>query len=99
VLIYYINGLGGKSSSPSIKIYHIMSQELERAAQIPADKGSWIEPVQVYTQEYTIYLANLIHVDSRAVIKVVYGTTLACFPNKESVDRVERQIARQQEQK
>jgi hypothetical protein len=70
-----------------------MSQELERAAQIPADKGSWIEPVQVYTQEYAIYLANLIHVDSRAVIKVVYGTTLACFPNKETVDQVERQIA------
>ena len=69
------------------------------APRRPPDKGSWIEPVQVYAQEYAIYLANLIHVDSRAVIKVVYGTTLACFPNKETVDRVERQIARQQEQK
>ena len=61
------------------------------------DRGTWIEPVQVYTQEYALYVANLIHNDSRAVIKVVrYGITLACFPNKETVDRVERQIARQQ---
>jgi hypothetical protein len=29
---------------------------------------------------------------------VRYGITLACFPNKETVDRAERQIARQQEQ-
>ena len=62
-------------------------------------KGAWIEPVQVYTQEYALSVANLIHVDSKAVIKVVrYGITLACFPNKETVDRVERQIARQNEQ-
>jgi hypothetical protein len=65
----------------------------------PSDKGSLIEPVQVYTQEYALYVADLIHADSRAVIKVVrYGITLACFPNKETVDRVERQIARQKEQ-
>jgi hypothetical protein len=63
------------------------------------DKGAWIEQVQVFTQQYAIYLANLIHKDSRAVIKVVrYGSALAAFPNPETVERIERQIARQQEQ-
>jgi hypothetical protein len=65
----------------------------------PLDEGRWIEPVQVYTQQYALYVANLIHTDTRAVIKVVrYGITLASFPNKETVDRVERQIARQKAQ-
>ncbi len=33
---------------------------------------------QVYTQEYALYVANLIHKDSRAVKKVVrYGLNLA----------------------
>lgn len=63
------------------------------------DTGKWIEPVQVYTQQYALYVANLIHNDSRAVIKVVrFGIALASFPNKETVERVDRQIARQQEQ-
>lgn len=62
-------------------------------------KGSWIEPIQAYTQEYALYVANLIHNDSRAVIKVVrYGIPLACFPDEITVQRVEQQIARQQEQ-
>ncbi len=62
-------------------------------------KGLWIEPVQVYTQEYALYVANLIYKDSRAVIKVVrYGIPLACFPDEITVQRVEQQIARQQEQ-
>jgi hypothetical protein len=62
-------------------------------------KGSWIEPVQAYTQEYALYVANLIHNDSKAVIKVVrYGINLACFPDEKTVQLVERQIARQQEQ-
>ncbi len=61
-------------------------------------KGLWIEPVQVYTQEYPLYVANLIHNDSRAVIKVVrYGIPLACFPDEKTVKIVERQIARQEE--
>ena len=63
-----------------------------QAPRKPSDKGVWIEPIQASTQEYAIYAANLIHSDSRAVIKVVrYGITLACFPNKETVDRIERQ--------
>ena len=61
-------------------------------------KGLWIEPVQVYTQEYALYVANLIHNDSHAVIKVVrYGIPLACFPDEKTVQLVERQIARQEE--
>lgn len=60
------------------------------------DEGRWIEPVQAYTQEYAPYVAILIHQASRSVIKVVrYGITMACFPNKETVERFERQIARQ----
>jgi hypothetical protein len=62
-------------------------------------RGQWIEPLQAYTQEYALYIANLIHKDSRAVIKVVrYGISIACFPDEITVQRVERQIARQQEQ-
>jgi hypothetical protein len=78
---------------------HPFSIDIWNAPHRPTDKGSWIEPMQVYTQEYAIYDTNLVHADSRAVIKVVrFGITLACFPNKETVDRVERQIARQQAQ-
>jgi len=59
----------------------------------------WIEPVQVYTEEFALYVANLIHKDSRAVMKVVrYGITLASFPDEKTVKLVERQIAKQQEQ-
>jgi hypothetical protein len=62
-------------------------------------KGLRIEPVQVYTQEYALNVANLIYNDSRAVIKVVrYGIPLACVPDEKTVQIVERQIARQQEQ-
>jgi hypothetical protein len=42
-------------------------------------------------------VANLIHKDSRAVIKVVrYGLNIQCFPDEHAVELVERQIARQQ---
>ena len=78
---------------------HPFSIYIWHAPRKLTDKGSWIEPVQVYTQEYALYVANLIHADSRAVIKVVrYGITSASIPNKETVDRVERQISRQQAQ-
>ncbi len=53
------------------------------------DTGTWREPVQVDTQEYALYVANLIHHDSKAVIKVVrYGITIASFPNAETVERM-----------
>jgi hypothetical protein len=60
-----------------------------------SDTDTWIEPLQAYTQEYALYIANLIHKDSRAVIKVVHnGITLASFPDEKTVERVERQIAK-----
>ena len=52
--------------------------------------------MQVYTQDYALYLANLIHRDSRTVIKVVrYRLTQACFPDAHTVALVEQQIAKQ----
>ncbi len=78
---------------------HPYSVYIWKAPHKPAEKGLWIEPVQVYTEEYALYVANLIHKDSRAVIKVVrYGLNLACFPDEKTVELVERQIAKQQEQ-
>ncbi len=63
----------------------------------PTDQGRWIEPVQVYSQEYALYVANLIHQDTRSVIKVVRdGLTIACYPNAYAVELVERQLVRQQ---
>jgi hypothetical protein len=58
--------------------------------------GYWYEPLQVDTQHYALYIANLIHQDTRSVITVVrYGLNIACFPDKETVDRVERHLANQ----
>jgi hypothetical protein len=63
----------------------------------PAIPGTWIEPAQVYTEHYAVYLANLIHQDTRAVIKVVrYGLNIACFPDAHAVELVEQQIAKQE---
>jgi hypothetical protein len=62
-------------------------------------KGLWKEPLQANTQEFALYVANLIHNDSRAVIKVGHnGLNLASFPDEHAVELVERQIARHQEQ-
>ncbi len=59
-------------------------------------EGRWYEPLQAYTQEYALYVANLIHQDTRSVIKVVrYGLNIQCFPDKHTVELVERQIARE----
>jgi hypothetical protein len=61
--------------------------------------GVWKEPLQADTQEFALYVANLIHNDSRAVIKVVHnGLTLANFPDEKTVQLVERQISKQLEQ-
>ncbi len=61
-------------------------------------RGEWFEPVQCYTQEYAVYVANLIHQDSHSVIKVErYGLIIACFPNKHAVELVEQQIAKQEQ--
>jgi hypothetical protein len=64
----------------------------------PTGVGSWEEPVQCFTQQYTLYVANIIHRDSQAVIKVVrYGLNLQFFPDEHAVELVEKQIARQRE--
>ncbi len=63
------------------------------------DKGIWTEPLQADTQDYAIYVANLIHKDSKAVMKVVhYGITIASFPDAKTVERIEQFIKRQQKE-
>ncbi len=62
----------------------------------PTGDGTWIEPVQCYTQEYALYVAGHIHRDTRSVIKVVrYGLNIACYPDEHAVELVEKQIAKQ----
>ena len=52
--------------------------------------------MQVDSQDYALYVANLIHTDSKAVIKVVrHGLTIASFPDEKTVQRVEQQITRE----
>ncbi len=64
----------------------------------PTGEGRWIEPVQAYTQEYALYVAGLIHNDTRPIIKVVrYGLNIQCYPSTHAVELVEKQIARQRE--
>jgi len=77
---------------------HPFSIFVWQPASKPSGKGAWIEPVQAYTQDYALYVANLIHKDSHAVIKVVrFGVTIACFPDKETVEKIEKFIATQRE--
>jgi hypothetical protein len=55
------------------------------------------EALQAYTEDDALYTANLMHMDSNAVIKVVrFGLNLACFPDEHAVELCERQIAQQQ---
>jgi hypothetical protein len=62
----------------------------------PTGVGSWNEPVQCYTEQWAVYVAGLMHQDSRSVIKVVrYGLNLACFPDEHSAELVEKRIAQQ----
>ena len=43
-----------------------------------------------------LYVGNLIHQDTRAVIMVLrYGLNIQCFPDTHTVELVERQIAQQ----
>jgi len=59
-------------------------------------EGHWREPAQCFTEQWALYIANLMHQDSRVVIKVVrYGLNLACFPDAHAVELVEKQISRQ----
>lgn len=64
----------------------------------PNGKGAWYEPVQCYTQEYAVNIANLIHHDSHSVIKVVrYGLNIICLPNEHAVELVEHQLVKQEQ--
>ena len=59
---------------------------------------SWYEALQAFTENDALYTANLIHMDSQAVIKVVrFGLNLACFPDEHTVELCERQITQQQQ--
>ena len=63
----------------------------------PTDRGRWDDPVQCADQEIALHVANLMHQDSHAVIKVVrYGLTIQCWPDAHTVELVEQQIARQE---
>jgi hypothetical protein len=59
--------------------------------------GHWDEPIQAYTEQWGIYVANLMHQDSHAVIKVVrYGLNILGLPNEHAVELVEQHIAKQE---
>jgi len=56
---------------------------------------SWYEALQAFTENDALYTANLIHMDSQAVIKIVrYGINFACFPDEHTVALCERQLAK-----
>ena len=56
---------------------------------------SWYEALQAYTHDDALYTANLIHMDSKAVIKIVrYGINFACFPDEHTVELCECQLAK-----
>ena len=74
---------------------HPYSIYIWQPSRKPNEAGDWIEPVQAYTQEYALYIANLIHNDTKSVMKVVrYGHTIAAYPNAETVERIEVHIAK-----
>jgi len=53
--------------------------------------GRWEEPVQVDDQEYALWLAGIIHKETKGILKVVrYGLTISAFPNRDTVERYER---------
>jgi hypothetical protein len=59
-------------------------------------EGHWSEPAQCFTEQWALYIANLMHQNSKAVIKVVrYGLNLDRFPDEHAIELVERQIAQQ----
>jgi hypothetical protein len=56
---------------------------------------SWYEALQAFTDNGALYTANLMHMDSQEVIKVVrYGINFACFPDEHTVELCERQLAK-----
>ena len=77
-------------------VSHPYSLYIWQPSHSPTGVGSWEEPFRCFTQQDALYVANLIHRDSRAVIKVVrYGLNIQCFPDEHAVELVEKQIAQQ----
>jgi len=63
-------------------------------------EGHWSESAQCFTEQWALYIANLMHQDSHAVIKVVrYGINILCLPDMHKVEMVERQIAQQKKRR
>lgn len=78
-------------------VSHPYSIYLWHPSRTTQGQHSWYESLQAYTEDDALYTANLIHRDSKAVIKVVrFGLNLACFPDEHTVELCERQIAQQQ---
>ena len=77
-------------------VTHPYSLFIWRAKHGVRGEPSWYEALQAYTQDDALYTANLIHIDSKAVIKVVrYGINFACTPSEHTVELCERQLAKQ----
>jgi hypothetical protein len=77
---------------------HPYSIYVWQPSRVPGGKSGWIEPLQAYAEYYAIYVAGLIHKDTKAVIKVVrYGKNIACFPDAHAVELVERRLAREKQ--
>jgi len=77
-------------------VSHPYSIYVWQPARSPRDEGRWSEPAQCFTEQWALYIANLMHQDSHAVIKVVrYGINLQCFPSAHAVELVEKQISGQ----
>ena len=81
-------------------VSHPYSIYVWQPSQSPRDEGHWSEPAQCFNEQWALYIANLMHQDSHAVIKVVrYGLNIQCFPDEHTVELVERQIAKQRERR
>jgi hypothetical protein len=62
----------------------------------PHGEGHWNDAVHCPTKQWALYVGNLLHQDTKAVIKVVrYGLNILCLPNEHAVELVEQQIAKQ----
>jgi hypothetical protein len=69
-------------------VTHPYSLYIWHAAHGVRGQPTWYEPLQAFTEDDALYTANLIHMDSKAVIKVVrYGLNLACFPDTGTTSR------------
>ena len=78
-------------------VSHPYSIYIWHPARSAKHEHTWYEALQAYTENDALYTANLLHMDSKAVIKVVrYGLNLACFPDEHTVALCERQLTQQQ---